>query len=142
MPTDPGCIGVEDDGQPLPPGAVNLTGNQLTQAPEWQYNVSGQYVFPVSNSLEVTARADYKWQSEVYFDFYNNPMNTQDAYGLMNATLSLGSQDTSWTLSAWVRNAFDERYVSQGTTTTSANPARTGSIGMPRMYGVKLDYRF
>lgn len=142
VPTDPGCIGVEDDGQPLPPGAVNLTGNQLTQAPEWQYNVSGQYVFPVSNSLEVTARADYKWQSEVYFDFYNNPMNTQDAYGLMNATLSLGSQDTSWTLSAWVRNAFDERYISQGTTTTSANPARTGSIGMPRMYGVKLDYRF
>ena len=142
IPTDPGCVGEQVDGQPLPPGAVDLTGNSLTQAPEWQYNISSQYVFPVSNSLKVSARADYKWQSEVFFDFYNNPQNTQDAYGLLNASLGIGSRDETWTLTAWIRNATDERYVSQGTTTTSANPSRTGSVGMPRMYGVKLDYRF
>jgi len=142
IPTDPGCIGETVDGEPLPPGAVDLTGNSLSQAPEWQYNVSGQYVFPISNTLEVSARADYKWQSKVYFDFYNNPLNTQDAYGLLNTSLGIGSRDETWALTAWVRNATDERYVSQGTTTTSANPSRTGSIGMPRMYGVKLDYRF
>lgn len=142
VPTDPGCVGQTVDGQPLPPGAIDLTGNSLSQAPEWQYNVSGQYAFPVSDLLEVTARADYKWQSKVFFDFYNNPLNTQDAYGLLNASLAIGRQDKSWTLSGWVRNAFDERYVTQGTTTTAANPARTGSIGMPQMYGVTLDYRF
>ena len=142
IPTDPGCVGETVDGQPLPAGAVDLTGNRLSQAPEWQYNLSGQYAFPVSTALEVTARADYKWQSEVFFDFYNNPLNTQDSYGLLNASLGLGSRDKTWTVTAWVRNASDERYVTQGTTTTSANPSRTGSIGMPQMYGVKLDYRF
>ena len=125
-PTDPGCIGATVDGQPLPPGAVDLTGNSLTQAPEWQYNVSGQYVFSVTDSHEITARADYKWQSQVYFDFYNNPLNSQDAYGLLNASVGFGAKDKSWTVSGWVRNAFDERYVTQGTTTTGANPARTG----------------
>ena len=116
--------------------------NRLTQAPKWQFNVSGQYIFPVSESLEVTARADYKWQSRVMFDIYNNPLNTQAAYGLLNASLGLGSSDKMWTLTGWIRNAFDKRYVSQGTTGSGANPFRTGSIGLPRMYGATLAFHF
>lgn len=142
VPTDPGCVGATSDGQPLPPGAIDLTGNQLTQAPEWQYNTSGQYIMPVSDTLELFVRADYKWQSRVYFDFYNNPLNTQESYGLLNASFGLAAQDTSWAITGWIRNATDERYVTQGAVTTSANPSRTGSLGMPRMYGVTLDRRF
>lgn len=142
VPTDPGCVGATSDGQPLPPGAIDLTGNQLTQAPEWQYNTSGQYILPVSDTLDLFVRADYKWQSRVYFDFYNNPLNTQDSYGLLNASFGLAAQDASWAITGWIRNATDERYVTQGAVTTSANPSRTGSLGMPRMYGVTLDKRF
>lgn len=142
LPTAPGCVGETANGQPLPPGALNLTGNQLAQAPRWQFNVSGQYSVPVSASLEVTARADYKWQSLVYFDIYNHPLNTQDAYGLLNASLALGAQDKSWTLSAWARNALDKRYFSQGVTRPGANPYTSGSIGTPRMYGLSGNFRF
>ncbi len=141
-PTSPSCVGVSRDGQPLPAGAVQLEGNSLTQAPNWQYNASAQYSFPVSGSLNLTARVDYKWQSRTYFDIYNNRLNSQAAYGLLNGSLELASQDRAWALLAWVRNAADERYVSQGSAGSGANAAVTGSLGLPRMYGVTLTHQF
>lgn len=137
LPTDPVCANLN-----LPSGAINLEGNALTQAPEWQYNVSSQYAFPVSETMEVTARADYKWQDTVYFDIYNNPINSEGAYGLLNASLSIGGMEQNWSLTAWVRNALDERYISQANTGPGANAYLAGSIGMPRMYGATLTYRF
>ena len=141
-PTSPSCVGATRDGAPLPAGAVQLKGNSLTQAPRWQYNVSAQYAFPVSGNLNLTARVDYKWQSRTYFDIYNNPQNSQAAYGLLNGSIELASQDRAWALLAWVRNAADERYVSQGSAGSGANAAVTGSLGLPRMYGLTLTHQF
>lgn len=124
-------------------GEQDLTGNRLPQAPTWQAGVSGEYSLPISSSLEITARADYKWQDEIYFDLFNNPLNTQDSYGLLNASVSIGTLDESWSLTAFVRNAFDERYVSQSLTSASDTvPARVGQLGAPSQYGVTLSYRF
>lgn len=137
MPTDAGC-----ENQGLPAGAINLERNTLTQAPKWQVSVSGEYSFPVANNLEVTGRLGYKWQDRVYFDIYNNPLNSQESYGLLNASLSLSPADLKWSLTGWIRNAFDERYVSQGVTAPGVTPYQAGSLGAPRMYGATLDYRF
>jgi iron complex outermembrane receptor protein len=142
IPTDPKCVGASRNGDPLPPGAKALEGNRLPQAPQWQYTLSGQYTFPVSQKLEVTARTDYKGQARVYFDIYNNPQNSQGAYGLLNASLSIGTQNKAWALTGWLRNAFDERYISSANAGSGANAAITGSIGMPRMYGATIDVRF
>jgi iron complex outermembrane recepter protein len=141
-PTSPSCVGATRDGQPLPAGAVQLEGHALTQAPHWQYNTSAQYTFPVSDALNLTARVDYKWQSRTYFDIYNNLQNSQAAYGLLNGSLELATQDRAWALLAWVRNAADKRYISQGSAGSGANAAVTGSLGLPRMYGVTLTRQF
>lgn len=124
-------------------GDQDLTGNRLPQAPEWQFGVSGEYGLPISSSLEIRLRADYKWQSEIYFDLFNNPLNTQDTYGLLNGSVSIGTLDESWSLTAFIRNAFDERYVSSSITSASDTvPARVGQLGAPSQYGVTLSYRF
>lgn len=124
-------------------GEQDLTGNRLPQAPEWQFGVSGEYGFPISSRLEIRARADYKRQSEIYFDLFNNPLNTQGTYGLLNASVSIGTLDEDWSLTAFIRNAFDERYVSQSLTSASDTvPARVGQLGAPSQYGVTLSHRF
>lgn len=123
-------------------GNQDLGGNTTTQAPKWQLGTSGEYNFPISNSLEMTARVDYKWQSKVYFDIYNDALNVQDSYGLLNASLALSTADNDWSLSAWIRNASDERYLSQANVKPGAAPSRAGSLGTPRMYGATLTYRF
>jgi iron complex outermembrane receptor protein len=142
IPTDAACVGATRDGTPLPPGAKALEGNRLAQAPEWQYSFSGQYTFPLSDKLELTPRVDYKGQGRVYFDIYNNPQNSQAGYGLLNASLSFGSQSKSWALAAWIRNATDERYISSANAGSGANAAISGSPGMPRMFGATLSTRF
>jgi iron complex outermembrane recepter protein len=142
IPTDAACVGATRDGTPLPPGAKSLEGNRLSQAPELQYSVSGQYTFPISANLEVSPRVDFKRQSRVYFDIYNNPQNSQSAYGLLNASLSLGSQSKTWAVTAWIRNANDERYISSANAGSGATPAISGSPGMPRMFGATFNTRF
>jgi iron complex outermembrane receptor protein len=140
--TDPACVGATADGEPLPSGAEDLQDNSLPQAPKWQFNTSAQYVFPISGKLQITAHVDYKWQSRVYFDIYNNALNAQDPYGLLNASLGIGSSQDGWSLSGWVRNAFDTRYISEGTVSPGATPSVNGTIGMPRMYGATFTVNF
>jgi len=124
-------------------GEQNLTGNRLPQAPDWQASLSGEYSFPISRALQITARADYKWQSKIYFDLFNNNLNTQGSYGLLNASLSIGTIDERWSLTAYARNAFDERYVSQSLTAASDTvPSRVGQLGTPREFGVTVSHRF
>lgn len=142
LPTSASCVGVTRGGQALPAGALQIQNNVLPQAPQWQFNTSAQYTFPVSGQLEVIARVDYKWQSRTYFDIYNNPQNSQGAYGLLNASVGVETQDKAWLLTAWVRNASDERYISEASAGSGANAAITGSLGMPRMYGVTLNRHF
>ena len=140
--TAPACVGATADGEPLPAGAQDLQDNVLPQAPKWQFNTSAQYVIPISGQLELTPHIDYKWQSRVYFDIYNNPLNAQDSYGLLNASLSLGSSRDGWSLTGWVRNAFDTRYISEGTVSPGATPSVNGTIGAPRMYGMTFAAHF
>jgi iron complex outermembrane receptor protein len=142
VPTDPSCVGATAGGQPLPPGAINLQGNVLTQAPKWQISGSAEYTIPISGRLDFITRIDYKWQSRVFFDIYNNPLASQGAYGLFNASVGIGTHDKAWSLSGWIRNAFDTRYISQATTSSGANPYTAGSIGEPRMYGLTLYHHF
>lgn len=142
LPTAPSCVGQTVNGSPVAIGSQNLQGNQLTQAPKWQYSLSGQYTFPVSSRLGITPRVDYKWQSRVYFDIYNHPLNSQAAYGLLNASLAVGPPSGSWSLTGWVRNAFDKRYVMQASVAPGVNPSLNGSIGAPRLYGVTAGFRF
>lgn len=123
-------------------GNQDLGGNRTTQAPKWQLGTSGEYNFALSDNLEITARVDYKWQSKVYFDIYNDALNVQDSYGLLNASLAVGAADETWSLSGWIRNAHDERYLSQANVKPGAAPSRAGSLGTPRMYGATLTYRF
>ena len=124
-------------------GIKDLTGNRLPQAPDWQFSTSVEYSFDISDSFELITRADYKWQDDVYFDLFNNELNTQKSYGLLNAAVTLATTDTTWSLTAFVRNAFDKRYVGQSLTAASdTTPSRVGQLGTPRMYGIALQHRF
>lgn len=142
LPTAPACVGQTVNGEPVAVGSQNLQGNILTQAPKWQYSLSGQYTFPISSSLGITPRIDYKWQSRVYFDIYNHPLNSQGAYGLLNASLWIAPPSGAWSLTAWVRNAFDKRYISQANVSPGVNPSLVGSIGTPRLFGATASVRF
>jgi iron complex outermembrane recepter protein len=124
-------------------GVRELSGNRLPRAPEWQFNLSGEYGIPVGNSLDATIRANYQWQSQTFFSFYNHELNSQDAYGLLNLSIAVTPEDGRWQLAAFARNLTNTDYVIYAEANVAAgNPSLGGAIGPPRMYGLSLAYNF
>lgn len=124
-------------------GERDLSGNRLSRAPEWQYNISGEYTVPLNGTLQAALRADYQWQSQQYFSFFNHELNAQDAYGVLNVLASVGPGDSAWRLSAFARNLMDEDYITYAEANVSlGNPSLGGAVGVPRTYGISLEINF
>ena len=56
--------------------------------------------------------------------------------------VSLGTMDSHWALTAYMRNVFDKRYVLQANDGSAASPTRAGTFGEPRVMGVTLGYKY
>lgn len=124
-------------------GERDLSGNRLARAPEWQFSASAEYWIALGSSLAATLRADYLWQSQLFFSFFNHELNSQDDYGLLNVSVGLGPKDGRWQLAAFARNLTDTDYVFYAEANVAAgNPSLGGAIGPPRMYGLSLAYNF
>lgn len=124
-------------------GLRDLSGNRLSRAPEWQFAGSAVYTAPLGGSLEASLRADYQWQSRVYFSFFNHPLNSQDSYGVLNLSASIGSDDGRWRLTAFARNVADTFYITYAEANVSlGNPSLGGAVGQPRTYGLSAEFNF
>ena len=124
-------------------GLRDLSGNRLARAPKWQFALSGNYRIPLGNALEANLRADYQWQSRIYFSFFNHPLNSQESYGLLNLYASVGREDGRWRLAAFARNVTDEFYVTYAESNVSLGfPSVGGAIGHPRTYGLSAEFGF
>ncbi|KAA1192501.1 TonB-dependent receptor [Pseudohalioglobus sediminis] len=140
---------VLSDGSPLPEPytldggvAVDLSGNALSNSPEYTISAGGQYTWPL-NSVDVTLRVDYYWQDEMYGRIYNRPIDKIDSFQIWNAQLSIDSQDDTWYARAYVKNIGDEDdTVGMYASDASAGLFTNVFLVEPRLYGVTLGYNF
>lgn len=104
---------------PLEAGGPNETsfdasGQAGTNAPEWTFSLNGRYQRPVFAGFDGFIQGDYFWREDVTFGLYPdnipNP-TTQDAYGILNASIGLIGGDGAYTLSVFGRNLTDENFV-------------------------------
>ncbi len=71
----------------------------------------------------------------VKFDDFNRPEFRQDAYVLLNATVGL--RRDHWSVALYGSNLGDKEYY------TNMNPeVRTGAVGIPREFGVRVGWDF
>jgi iron complex outermembrane receptor protein len=114
---------------------VDSSGNKLQRTPDNQFNIAADWSFG-SGKLEdaFLLHVNYYWQDELYWQPAN--LNTEDAYGLLNARLTYQPSSASWSVSAWLKNATDKEYR------TNIIPffgEEVGQYGAPRTYGI--DFR-
>ncbi len=71
----------------------------------------------------------------------DNPQSVQKAYDTVDLSVGVGAPDQRWTLTAYLRNAFDQRFASR---ISVANPTINQSITFAaiRSGGVSLDVAF
>jgi iron complex outermembrane receptor protein len=95
-----------------PPAAAascNINGQTLPFAPDWKFNVDGNYVIPMTGSLNLILDSDYHWQSKVQYQLTETPDTIQGAYGIWDASIAV-AEKSGWKVSALVKNITDKQY--------------------------------
>ena len=123
-------------------GTIDLDGNKLPRSPEFSANVGTDYTVPVGAEGDLSFRVDYQYQDESFFTTFNRQLSAQDAFSLLNARVSYAKNDGSWTVAAFVRNAFDEDYFLNILESGVETGKPEGFLAAPRTYGLQLSFNF
>ena len=118
----------------------DASGLELDNAPRWSLNLGASYDFLLAGHYILTPSMD-----AIYRDKTSGGVSLGEAakhsYVLANARLSLSSnKNDKWRATLWVRNLFDRDYFLSALGGGNFTFVRTN--GMPRTYGIALDYRF
>lgn len=123
-------------------GVVEISGNDLSQAPSYTINVNASYTLPTDVG-DFTLRGEGRWVDRVYFTQFNLDHVSQPAYSLFNAFLSWESRTSGLRATAFIRNIGNKDIVSAGFIGSSlVGSPLLGSFEPPRTYGLTLGWTF
>ena len=112
-------------------------------APKWKWSAGIQYEIPATGSWTLTPRLDASYQSAIFTNAVNGPLNRISGYVLTNARLTLRSTDSDWSAAFEVTNLANKLYY---LTTFDLTGAGAGSVagqpGMPREWALTLKRTF
>lgn len=122
-------------------GRQNLSGKQLDNAPKLMGNIGVEYrsMIAAMEGLEWFARVDAAYRSGTNLDIAQSAETEQGAYTLYSARLGLEPLDGQWRVTLWGRNLGDKHYA---TVASHDVGGVTRLQGMPRTYGLTLDWHF
>jgi iron complex outermembrane receptor protein len=117
---------------------VDVSGNRLQLTPEYTASVGAQLSCNIGQS-RLFARADTVFYGQYNYDDFDGL--SQEAYSLTNIRGGVGFRQ--FTIEAFVRNAFDERYIPVLFPFPNFAPSGyVGELGAPRTFGVSAGVRF
>ena len=123
-------------------GAQDVSGNYLANSPKISFNFGLAYRSdPILAGGRVTARADVSYRSEIYFREFNLPLDSQDQYTLVNASLIWDSPDETFRIRAFVTNLTGEDYITRMGASDNFG-SRYVTWGAPRQVGLELRANF
>lgn len=114
-------------------------GSDLSQAPQWSYNLVASYSWYDMGDYSLKAQLDYSWVDTQFAAL----ADAQARYGEMKslgAKLILNPNHARWQLSLWAKNLSNENSDSYSFTNNSA--ARTVYRQQPRSYGLQAAFYF
>lgn len=116
---------------------VTLDSNFL-QTPKTTASLAAD--FPVTiGSGEVNLHADYSWRDDIPFAYDRQSLARQEAYGLLNATITARFDGSNLELGLWARNLADKRYLVRA---VDIGTLVTAIPGDPRTFGLSLSFWF
>ena len=120
-------------------GGVNVSGNKLSNAPDYTANAGLQYSRAVRGATSLYGRAELVSYGEYQYDDANSA--GQSAYSLAN--FRAGARGKNVFVEGWVRNAFDTLYVLTAFASPGLAPSGfIGETGAPRTFGIRAGVTF
>ena len=122
-------------------GFQQLKGNRLNNTPEFSVNLGVAYRSTLGNGGSLTLRADAAYRDRTYFREFNDRLDSQGPYTIVNFNAVWESADNNWTGRLFAKNLTDEEYK-QSVNGDAATGGRFGAWGMPRQVGVEVTRLF
>jgi outer membrane receptor protein involved in Fe transport len=129
----------DEDGNPQ-----QLAGNSFRLSPESTFDMGVDVNIPIRNKFTVYFRPNYTSKSEMFFDDSNLPGISQDAYGVLNATLGIrfAQKRMSYDFALWGKNITNTEYIIDAGNAGQTIGFPTFVAGAPANFGVKLTVGF
>ncbi|MCY4426618.1 MAG: TonB-dependent receptor [Halieaceae bacterium] len=139
--SDPGAgrFGCSSQGVSDGVESYSCAGNDMLYSPEFGADLNLNHVFNIGSfDLSLTAAVSYRDEQETNFLFLDE--TASDSYTTLNFDATLFANDGGWSVSAYVRNADDERFLMN--TNVSNRGLTYGIYSPPRTYGLRLMAEF
>lgn len=121
---------------------VNLSGNKLINAPSLNVNALVNWDFLEVDSGYMHVTLDTNYTGGQYYDAFNNTNTHQEGYWIWNMRFSYKSHDDKIIMGLWVKNLFDEEYVTQMTDLQELFNYDYSHRGRTRTFGFDINYQF
>ncbi len=116
--------------------------HSLPQTPDWSANLGVAYTGQIS-TWTVTPRVDWVYTDEVYNNAVNTPQLRQGSYDIINAAITLLSDDGSWEFMLAGRNLNDETILVAGSSGYATGSGySTGTYARAREWSFSAKYSF
>ncbi|WP_157218935.1 TonB-dependent receptor [Flavisphingomonas formosensis] len=124
-------------------GTQDLNGQQAIGSPKWKVVTSASYDIPVGSDLKVNLRVAYNWRSSIQYQLQEDPLTRQPSYGILDASVALGTMDDRVQLTLFGKNLTDKFYYSNLNTADFFIGRQFGNIGRDykRYGGLRLTYK-
>jgi iron complex outermembrane receptor protein len=117
---------------------VDVSGNTLSNAPANTFDAGVQYSRPVWRAVALMLRGEVVR----YGEYQYNDANTMGQSGYSLANFRGGLRGKRLFGEAWVRNAFDTRYIPVAFEFPGAPSGFIGENGAPRTFGMRVGVTF
>jgi iron complex outermembrane recepter protein len=120
----------------------SVKGDENPNTPPWTIGFGAQYTFNVGNDYTLVPRVDFYYQTQMWGRIFEDPADRINSYTVTNAQIQFNSPD-NWYVQAFIKNAFNATYVTGEYLTSSSSGLYTNEfLGDPRMYGVRVGFKF
>jgi iron complex outermembrane receptor protein len=150
----------ENQGTALAPVLVDRSGEPVTQAPKWTWNVGATQTFPTSFGA-VSLHADYAYiadramdaatakslaqggtQSNINAIAISNAASIVKGYGLLNGRIAINFDNPGIELAFWGRNLTNQAWFTNVFNGYAGLGATVQFQGAPRTYGATATIKF
>ena len=128
----------------ISPTGEDLSGNLLPNAPDWSFNIAGDYTQIIDGMGELYGYVEASYTGDHFLDFANDPDGFQGGYVLVNARVGLRLENGIG-VAIWGRNLTDKDYRVDFLGDLPAAlfmGSKAQVLGAPRTYGVELEFEF
>jgi len=121
---------------------VDLSGNELPNAPQWTISLGAQYTWTFGD-WDATLRGDYYHQTSTYARIYNSTADRIKSWDNVNLTLTVNNSDLGVEVAGFMKNATNEKAITDFyLTDDSSGLFRNVFYTEPRTYGVSITKRW